>query len=227
MKKLLAFILLSILALQPLRAQEVSGAQTSVPDYPRNEIGLSLSVGTDLQALAIAGSMLTSIVGTIINNDTFAVIPIFVPVNLEYNRWLTERLAVGVDLSTDTVSALPYIIVSNISVMPDVKYKWLSFNRFGMYSKLAAGGKWLLVGSRTEEGMKLVEGYSALRNDTADINLFDRGVSFTRYVMLSPVAWQLSPLCFEVSTAAGNLDFFLELGYGVQGAFTFGLKKLF
>ena len=228
MKKLFATLLLSISLFQAARAQEVPEEQYAVPAFPKNEIGLSLSLGTDLQAAALAGSMLVSFIGTIIKNDVFAVIPIFVPLNLEYYRWTSEKLAFGASLGTDTVSALPYVLASNISLMPEVKYKFLDTNGFSMYSKAGLGFKYLFLGVQDGDKLRFEWDYPAsMLGEIRDVDLFDLGNLYARYVFLSPIAFQLSPLCFEIETAAKNLSVGIELGYGVQGVVNVGLKKTF
>ena len=229
MKKLFAALLLSISLFQAARAQEVPEEQYAVPaDFPKNEIGMSLSLGTDIQSAALAGSMLVSFFGTLVNNDIFAFIPILVPMNLEYYRWTSENLAFGASLGTDSVFALPYLFASNVSLVPEVKYKYLITNGFSMYAKAGLGLKYLILGVNSGDGMHFEwNSPIALLDEFYDIDLSDPGSLYAKFVFLSPLAFQISPVCFEIETAAKNLSVGIELGYGVQGVVNVGLKKTF
>ncbi|MBR4826938.1 MAG: hypothetical protein IKZ91_03535 [Bacteroidales bacterium] len=226
MKKLFSIILLACTLVQLAHSQEMpEELPAPAPDYPKNELGGSLILGTSLQGTAVAATLLVSIVGSAIANDAFAIIPIFVPVGIEYNRWINEKLAVGASLNADTISALPYLGVCSLSLVPDVKYRWASLHNLNIYSKAGVGLRVLLAAQMQDGRLEVIEALSSLRAESFEA--FDLGSLYSRFVLLSPVAWQVSPLCFEVNTAANNLVFYLELGGGVQGSFNLGLKKMF
>ena len=230
MKRIIAALTVFLLFLQVAQAQEfVEEQAAAVQSFPRNEIGLSATLGTDVQLIAVQGSTLLSIVSTLLTNETFIIIPILVPLSLEYNFWATDRLAFGISLNADTVSALPYALLSKISIMPDVKYRLLCSDGFSMYSKAAVGYKCMYLGVQEDGKMKYTEILTPIRSEMQaeiDANPF-RITRFATNVLVSPVAWQISPLCFEVNTAAKGLSFYLELGLGVQGALNLGFKKMF
>ena len=139
MKKLFSIIALCLI-LMPCKAQsatENNDLRSRMTN--KNEIGLSVITGTGLQSAAFQASALVSVIGPLVKNDIFVMIPVPIPFSLEYDHWLNDKVALGVSLNTDIVSGLPYIIVGNISIMPDVKLSWLSDNNLRIYSKLAAG----------------------------------------------------------------------------------------
>lgn len=89
-----------------------------------------------------------------------------------------------------------------ISIMPAFKAHWFNYPHVSMYSKIAAGV-------------------------TFDCRTFKDGVEKTDNENETQVlpAFQISPICVEAG--ARHLMGFVELGYGTQGMFVFGLRGKF
>ena len=238
MKKLISIVFLLFLLL-PLRAQE---EDLCARQLRSNEIGLSVNVGTGYQAAAILAGSLTSFVGSIVKNDFYLVIPVPIPFSLEYDHWFNDKLAAGISLNTDLISALPYLMVGNLSAMPVVKYSWMNDQSIRIYSKAALGFSATMLSMQDDYNdgkmeTQFVTGFDYLKKlNNEGVDLAGRPLS--DYVAALPSALllfkfiplfgvQLSPLCVDISTASKNLDFFLELGFGTLGAANCGFKMYF
>ena len=250
MKKVLTTLFLSLFLLPPALAQdypdslyvtqevpytieEFPPVEYQVPSFPKNELDFSLTLGTGLQLIGVFAGVAATVVGSIAGSlsgeyDSYIAIPIIIPSPaIEYNRWINDSFAVGGIFNTDIVSFLPYMLVSNISLMPEVKYRWLNKERVKLYSKLAAGilGTLVVEQKNEEEG----GGYSVYFAHRTSFNgMFSDSTSpLLKSYLIPPIGFQLSPIGIDLTTAVDNLDFFMELGVGSQGIFTFGLKKAF
>ena len=196
-----------------------------IPDFNRNEIDVSLTLGSGLQIVGAYASLIISILGSAIKDEFFVAVPFFVPsLSLEYDRWLNEKIAVGASINADVLSALPTALVANVSVMPDFKYRWLHRDKVSLYSKVALGYLNTIYASRDEEG-KMV--YGSLTGQYAQMLEEDFASAFWTAMIIPPIGWQVTPIGMDIITSARNLYFYMELGVGTQGAFTFGLKKTF
>jgi hypothetical protein len=200
--------------------------------FPRNEIDLSLSLGTVLQYGGTAGGMLVSLLGSLIGGNIYLFIPIIIPgPSIEYDRWINDRISVGALASADIVSALPTVVVGRTSIAPVVKYCWLDNGSLRMYSKLAAGYHNTFAATFRNGKFESLFDNMDFFNEYADMlgksNTTNPSVLFLKYVGLSPFAWQVSPLGVDVHTALKNCNFFAELGIGTLGFVSFGLKYAF
>ena len=226
MKRVFAAITLSILLLQPARAQESMEIELEAPApaVPKNAIDFSMSFGSGLQIMSYYAGGLISLLGSVISNNTFIVIPIAIPgPSVEYERWVDDKIAVGAGLSADVVSALPYLVVGNIGIMPFVKYKWLDNGNIRIYSKAAAGYVKNLAGTINDDKFEFID---IQRDLFAEMQQGPQ--AFTAYSWVLPViGLQFSPLCFEIPMSRLNQCFFIELGMGTKGECTFGIKKAF
>jgi hypothetical protein len=224
MKRVFAAIVLSFILLLPAHAQEADRMEIQEPAPARNAIGISLNLGTGLQHTAAYASVIVSLLGTAITNDTFFVLPFFIPgPNLEYERWLNDKVAIGINLTSDTVSALPIIVLSNVGILPTVKYRWLDNGSLRIYSKAAVGYMKTIQGS-WDDGKFTV---SAIPTDFFEM-LGTEPQSALMYSWVIPtVGLQIDPLCFEIPMSKPNSCFFLEMGLGTLGSFSFGIKESF
>lgn len=225
MKKLFSIIALCLI-LMPCKAQSATESNDLRSRMTnKNEIGLSVITGTGLQSAAFQASALVSLIGSLVKNDIYIMIPVPIPFSLEYDHWLNEKVALGVSLNTDIVSGLPYIIVGNISIMPDVKLSWLSDNNLRIYSKLAAGYSGSFYRVQSEDDIR----YGSVRSSdlTSQLGQELKLGSWLMFMICPPVGIQLSPFCMDVNTAVKNLDFFCELGVGTLGYGKFGFKMYF
>lgn len=223
MKKFFAVFILCLILI-PAWAQELP--EESAPQYSRNEIGLSVTSGTTLQATAFSVGALASLIGSLIKNDLYIVIPAPVPVSLEYDHWFNDRIALGVCLNTDIISCLPKFALGNVSIMPDLKVSLYHNEKIRFYSKIAAGysttvwcyndGEKVQYGTVPTSELLAQMGLSSLNKST-----------LIAFMLFPPFGFQFNPVCMDVSTAVKNLDFFCEFGFGTQGACALGFKMLF
>ncbi len=236
MKKLFVSIILNILALYPAAAQDaLPGIPQETPlelpqeapkSFPKNEIGVSLCLGTGLQGAGIIGSRLLSLIGTVITNDLVLIIPTYIPgLTISYDHWLNEKFAVGVNVGVDAVSGLPYMFVGNVCVAADFKYNWLDTGSLRMYSR-ACGGFMISIFANQDENGKLT---SRIAREDMLLTGSEQATAANRIVnaVFPPFALQVNPLCVDVRTALNGVNFFAELGYGTQGTLQLGFKKMF
>ena len=247
MKKLSFTLLLALCVSAAAFAQEIPEESAPEPEVrelvipepdvqpvrvPRNEIDLSISGVTGLQYVGVYGGMLVSLIGTIFKGDVYVAMPFIIPnLSLEYDRWLTDNIAVGASVSADVLSALPYGFITNLCIMPDFKYKWFERDNFKIYSKLAVGYMTSIWGLQEEDKSMKIGSLSRL-TDVDYMSLLSSSSSSAQVALVTawvipPFGFQVNPLCFDVSTSAKNLHFFLEMGFGTQGAFALGLKTVF
>ena len=211
MKKLLSVLLLCLL-LFPARAQE--------PEWRYNEIGVSGFAVTGLQAAGVAVGGLYSFIGTLFReNDIYFVMPIPVPLSIEYDHWFNDIFAAGLSLNADMLSFLPEGAVGNFSVMPDIKLSWLRDEKVRVYSKVAAGYSTTLL-YYTDD----ITGKPGIIRAPFARSLSSNLIGF----MITPsFGIQINPLCIDVHTAVNNLDFCCEFGFGTLGMASFGFKTYF
>ncbi len=246
MKKLVAILFFASVLL-PSRAQEIitegtvpavqsevqveipDEIQLTVPQIPMNEIDLSLSFGTGLQTLGVYGSLVVSLLGSLISNDAVIIMPFFVPgLSIEYDRWLNDWFAVGGNVYADVVSAMPFGFVGNFSIMPEVKFRWLNRDNLRLYSKLSAGYSTSKYCIKINDEYRLDDiptDWMGMINATNESKLISP--LFSMAWLFPPFGLQVVPIGIDFNTAAKNLDAFVELGIGTQGGLTFGLKKAF
>lgn len=237
MKKVLAAILFAIAALLPAFSQEIPDSvmvtstvaqelplvvedqPAMVKEYKKNELSVALTLGTGLQALVFIDSSLGSLVRTIVNDNLTITIPFVIPgLTIEYDRWITDRVAVGAILYADIVSELPAGIMGNVSLLADAKYRWIDKGTLKFYSKIALGINSAPYAYKEEDGKWSYGNYSFAHEDEKNSTM----------AALFPVfAWQVMPVGLDIRTAVKNLDFFFELGFGTQGILALGLKKAF
>lgn len=239
MKKLFATLSLAILLL-PAFAQEVTEelgpeapqlpapeVQLPVQHNPLNEIDLSIGLGTGLQVLGIEASLLVSLLGSLLTNDTFIMIPFFIPdLGIGYDRWINDKLAVGASIHADVVSALPIGFIGNFAIMPDVKFRWFDHGNLKMYSKLAAGYSVPLIGSKDNGKLKIDKLDVNTKGNIEDFRSF-LTTTVGQFKYFPPVGIQAVPLGIEIGTAARGVNGFVEFGAGTQGYVTFGMKTAF
>jgi hypothetical protein len=207
----------------PPAAQEVPLVtdETPVP-FKKNEIGVSFTLGSGLQIAGMTAGVLASTFGTLFSkNDLYIAVPFLVPsLAIEYDRWISDKIAVGISLNADIVSGLPYLLVGNISIMPDVKFNWYDSKNIKLYSKLAAGYLKTVCVS-IEDGKAVFEDIPV----TFPTSITDVLSTLSMWSIIPPMGFQLSPLGVDIK--AKKLAFYLEIGTGTQGGATFGLKKSF
>lgn len=211
------------LYIAPPEAQEVPLVPdvTEVP-FKKNEIGVSFTLGSGLQVAALTAGVLASTLGTLFSkNDLYIAVPFLVPsLAIEYDHWISDKTAVGVSLNADIASGLPYMLVGNISIMPDVIFMWHDNKNIKLYSKIAAGYlKTIYV--TVEDGKAVFEDIPVVFPTT----IADVVSAIAMWGIIPPVGFQLTPIGVDIK--ARHLDFFLEVGVGTQGGFAFGLKKPF
>lgn len=248
MKKVLTTLFLSLCLLSPALAQdypdslyvtqevpyaieEFPPVEYQIPSFPKNELDFSLTLGTGLQSIGVFVSFAASVIGSIAGSisgeyDSYIVIPIIIPSPaIEYNRWINDSFAVGAVFNTDIVSFLPNFLLGNISLMPEVKYRWLNKEKVKLYSKFAVGFLGSLYLQQNDEG----GGYTAKFGNLASFTgMFSDNTSrLLRAYFYPPVGYQVTPLGIDFTAADKNLGFFMEAGFGSQGLLTLGLKKTF
>ena len=235
MKRLFAAVILCLAAMLVARGQEVVTAPTvsevpleqelKVQEWKRNEIGFSTSFGTGMQTAAILGSAIASLIGTIKNKDFYFASATIIPcLSVEYDHWVSEKVAIGVELAADIASGLPKIFAANISLMPSVKYKWGTLGIVDFYSRFAAGFNHFVYGvDDNGSGMEYMYTNTIMELQGS---VFDRSTLLT-WLISPPFACQLTLIGISVPTAANGLSFFHEIGTGTQGSAKFGLKLTF
>lgn len=224
MKKILAVLILS-LVLHHAQAQELT--DYSSPLCSRDEIGLSITPTTTLQTASIQAGALVSIIGSLVKNDLYIVIPFPVPFSLEYDHWFNERIALGVCLNTDIVSCLPLFALGNVSIMPDMKVSLYNGETVRFYSKLAVGyssAVWCYskdgkMSFGAKPSMELLSQYLGISATSKS--------SLLAYMLFPPLGFQLNPFCIDMRTSVNNLVCFCEFGFGTAGWGSLGLKMLF
>lgn len=230
MKRVFAAIALSILLLQPARAQESMEIELEAPApaVPKNAVALSFSVGTGLQFSALYLSTIVSLIGSLVVNDTFILAPFLIPgPSLEYERWLSDEVAVGVSLTSDTVSALPLLIISNVGILPTVKYKWLDNGNLRVYSKAAIGYGHTFAASWADGKFTMIPTSEYSKNLFGSVTKNPEGALYSNMIFPA-LAVQFNLLCFEIPMSkTGDFKFFMELGAGTQGVCSFGIKEAF
>ena len=161
------------------------------------------------------------------NKDFYITVATVIPsLSLEYDHWVSEKVALGVELTADTVSGLPKFFVSNVSLMPSVKYKWGSAGIVDFYSKFAAGYMHCVYAADIDGTGMLFSAFNTIQipeiagNNTVTTNRHIR-------LLVPPFAYQLTLFGVSVPTAANGLTFFHEIGIGTQGSSKFGLKLTF
>ena len=245
MKKLFATLSL-FLVLLPAFAQEITEelqpealqlpdpeVQLPVQHNPLNEIDLSIGLGTGLQVVGAYASFFVSLFGTIFSKDTYILIPFFVPaLSLEYDRWINDKVAIGASVNADIVSALPYLMVGNVAVMPDVKFRWLDKPSVKLYSKLAVGYSTTIYGNAKDGKLKIQQMPTDNFSSLGDIDSLDSFQGFMtssilRFWLVPPFGIQAVPIGIDIGSASQKVHGFLELGIGTQGSMTFGIKTAF
>ena len=223
MKKLFAIILLC-LTLLPAAAQEVTEEYAAVPAAghwdSRNEIGVSLLVGSGIQVSSCLVSFLATLFSSVTPNGTYVYIPVPIPLSVEYNRWLTDWLAIGGSVNVDMVSAMPLGYIGNFSILPDVKFSWYKGENLRLYSKLAVG--YNVTAYKYKDGDVYRHG-TAKNYSLSYVNL----ETPYAWMIVPPFGFQVDPICADFRTAMQHVDFFCEIGYGTLGLCKFGLKARF
>ena len=207
MKKVFATVLLSFSLLGVCFAQEIEEepgeefetVQVTPVARPQNELDFSLSYFTYPQAQYIAGGIVAAIIAGLFGVSIPAVIIAPGCFGVEYNHYFNKVIAVGGGVSLDYVSCLGLANGLYVSVLPDIKFRWLNKEKIRMYSKLAAG---CTVGWQ----------FSSLSSDVSPDTRF---------------AWEITTLGFEFNTKADNFNWFIDFGLGTQGLFGFGFNKTF
>ena len=245
MKKLFATLAMALVLL-PAFAQEVTEdiqpeapqlpepeVQLPVQQNPLNEIDLSISTGTGLQVAGIYASFFLSLFGSLLSNDTYIVIPFFVPaLSMEYDRWINDKFAIGASVNADIVSALPSLLVGNVAVMPDVKFRWLDKPSVKLYSKLAIGYSTTIYGNSKDGKLNIKQLPAGYLSSLGDIDSLDSFQSFMtssilRFWLIPPFGIQAVPIGIDLGSPSQKVHGFLELGIGTQGSMTFGIKTAF
>lgn len=167
---------------------------------PTDELNFSLAYFTYPQVQYLAGGVLVSIIAGLFGVSGVPTV-FFAPgaLGVEYDHYFGNVVALGGGVALDYVLA-PFLGSGlYVSVLPDVKFRWLYRNKLRMYSKLSAGCS---VGF----------GASIYSGETTPHAFF---------------AWELTALGFEFNTSRDDLKMFFDLGIGTQGLFSFGIKKDF
>lgn len=202
----------------------------SLPAFKPNEFDVSLGIGSSYQALMLAGTALANIlIPAIVKTDVKAVIPIPIPdLGLEYDRWVSDKVAIGVNVRADATSMLPYQFTIIGSAMATAKLQWFANENIRCYSKIGAGYRTFIIyyndGGNSRIETFNVQDYIGSTSTPTSVNSFSDLLRVASGLVPPSLAWQATPIGLDFTTAVSGLNFFMEFSVGTNSVLIFGAK---